>query len=109
MEGKPHARHRHRELVAAMFASEFVDGEIDPETLRRVHAGEHDEWLTALDRSGMVGKEVLADLAEVWRGDPRELLEALLAEADEVARRRCLTAWARLDHAAHRPAQTRIG
>jgi hypothetical protein len=31
-----------RELVAAMFSSEFVEGGIDPDVLRRVHAGEHE-------------------------------------------------------------------
>ncbi len=97
-----------RELVAAMFSSEFVEGGIDPDALRRVHAGEHEEWLTALDRSGVFGNEALAELTDLWRREPRELLEALLADADDVARRRCLAAWAGLEHDADDPGQAQI-
>jgi hypothetical protein len=67
MQGEQPSR---RELVAAMFSSEFVDGGIDPDVLRRVHAGEHEEGLNALDRSGVFGKEALTDLADIWRRDP---------------------------------------
>ncbi|MGY2117745.1 hypothetical protein ACW9HR_27885 [Nocardia gipuzkoensis] len=76
--------------------------------LRRVYAGEHEEWLNALDRSGVFGKEAPAGLADIWRRDPRELLEALLAEADDVARRRCLAAWSGLDHSADGPGRAQI-
>ncbi|MEU6188126.1 hypothetical protein [Nocardia sp. NPDC047038] len=106
MQGEQPSR---RELVAAMFSSEFVEDGIDPDVLRRVHAGEHEEWLTALDRSGVFDKETRAELADLWRREPRELLEALLADADDVARRRCLAAWASLDHAADDPGQAQIG
>ncbi|MGW4330384.1 hypothetical protein ACWEKR_31395 [Nocardia sp. NPDC004573] len=106
MQGEQPSR---RELVAAMFSSEFVEDGIDADVLRRVHAGEHEEWLTALDRSGVFGKEALAELADLWRCEPRELLEALLADADDVARRRCLAAWAGLDHDANGPGQAQIG
>jgi hypothetical protein len=105
MQGEQPSR---RELVAAMFSSEFVEGGIDPDVLRRVHAGEHEEWLTALDRSGVFGKEALAELADLWRREPRELLEALLADADDVARRRCLAAWAGLDQAQDGPGRAQI-
>ncbi|WP_280310945.1 hypothetical protein [Nocardia abscessus] len=81
---------------------------IAPDVLRRVHADEHEEWLNALDRSGVFGKEALADLADTWRRDPRELPEALLAEADDVARRRCLAAWSGLDNSADGPSQAQI-
>ncbi|CCF61880.1 hypothetical protein [Nocardia cyriacigeorgica] len=89
-----------RELVAAMFSAEFVDGGVDPAALRRVHAGEHREWATALDRSGMFGTETVAAVTAQWRADPRVLLEALLTEADDVTRRRCLAAWSALDDGA---------
>ncbi|KAA8879837.1 hypothetical protein F3087_43225 [Nocardia colli] len=94
MQDESHGR---RELVAAMFSSEFVEGGIDPAVLRRVHAGDHAEWLTALDRSGIFGKETLADLTARWHDNPRDLLDTLLTEADDVTKRRCLTAWAGLD------------
>ncbi|WP_280232513.1 hypothetical protein [Nocardia cyriacigeorgica] len=89
-----------RELVAAMFSAEFVDGGVDPTALRRVHAGEHTEWVDALDRSGMFGVDTVAAVTERWRQDPRTLLDALLTEADDVTRRRCLTAWSALDDGA---------
>ncbi|MEV6562762.1 hypothetical protein AB0M22_44075 [Nocardia sp. NPDC051756] len=97
MQDESHGR---RELVAAMFASEFVEDGIDPAVLRRIHAGDHAEWLTALDRSGIFGKETLADLTAQWRDHPRELLDTLLTEADDVTKRRCLIAWAGLDRGA---------
>ncbi|MFR9753477.1 hypothetical protein ACL02S_20920 [Nocardia sp. 004] len=106
MQGGQYGR---RELVAEIFSGEFVDGGIDPDMLRRMHAGEHSEWLTALDRSGLFGKEILAELADSWRRDPLDLLEALLATADDVTRRRCLAAWSDLDRAVGGSAQAHIG
>lgn len=94
MQDESHGR---RELVAAMFSSEFVEGGVDPAVLRRIHAGDHAEWQTALDRSGIFGKQTLADLTARWHDNPRDLLDALLTEADDVTKRRCLTAWAELD------------
>ncbi|WP_433713714.1 hypothetical protein ACQP2U_05705 [Nocardia sp. CA-084685] len=96
----------YRDLVAAVFSYEFVDGGIDPDSLRRIHAGEIAEWVTALDRSGMFGKTAIATLSEQWQRDPRLLLEALLDEVDDVTRRRCLVAWSVLDS---RSEFTRIG
>lgn len=45
-------------------------------------------------------------MAEQWRRDPRLLLDALLTDADDVTRRRCLTAWSALDR---KPPLTQIG
>ncbi|MGV9615249.1 hypothetical protein [Nocardia xishanensis] len=87
----------YRELIGALFADEFADGAVDLEALRSIHAGEFGTWLTALDRSGLFGKEALATVAEQWRRDPRVLLDALLADADDVTRRRWLMAWSSLD------------
>ncbi|MEV6428888.1 hypothetical protein [Nocardia sp. NPDC051463] len=96
----------YRELIAAMFSPEFVDGGSDASVLRRIHAGQFGEWLTALDRSGVFDKAALATVAEQWRQDPLILLDALLEEADDVTRRRCLAAWSALDR---RPPLTQIG
>ncbi|WP_227998748.1 hypothetical protein [Nocardia australiensis] len=98
--------HSRRELVAAMFSGDFIAGGIDPGVLSRVHAGEHTEWLTALDRSGMFDKQTLAELAEQWRRDPRVLLDALLTDADDVTVRRCLAGWSALDR---KPPRTQLG
>ncbi|WP_330252476.1 hypothetical protein OG874_41480 [Nocardia sp. NBC_00565] len=95
----------YRELVAAVFSYEFVDGGIDPDALRRIHAGDLQEWITALDRCGMFGKTAIATLSEQWHRDPRILLDALLDELDDVTRRRCLVAWSALDR---RPPLTQI-
>ncbi|WP_067846546.1 hypothetical protein [Nocardia lijiangensis] len=87
----------YRELIGALFADEFADGAVDLEALRRIHAGEFDGWLSALDRSGLFGKQALATVEEQWGRDPRILLDALLADADDVTRRRWLMAWSGLD------------
>jgi len=96
----------YHDLVAAVFSYEFVDGGIDTEALRRIHAGELKEWITALDRSGMFGKSAIATLSEQWHRDPRILLDALLEDVDDVTRRRCLIAWSALDR---HPPLTQIG
>ncbi|GAB2671396.1 hypothetical protein [Nocardia goodfellowii] len=86
----------HRELIAALFADEFADG-VDVAVLRRIHAGEFEEWRSALDRSGLFGKDALATIEEQWRADPEVLLDALLGAVDDVTRRRWLMAWSALD------------
>ncbi|WP_194817582.1 hypothetical protein [Nocardia sp. XZ_19_385] len=87
----------YRESVAALFADEFAEGSVDVSALRRIHAGEFGEWLTALDRSGLFGKDALTTIGDQWRGDPRLLLDALLSDSDDVTRRRWLMAWSALD------------
>ncbi|WP_433195090.1 hypothetical protein ACQP1G_40360 [Nocardia sp. CA-107356] len=96
----------YHELVAAVFSYEFVDGGIDTDALRRIHAGDVTEWITALDRSGMFGKTAIATLSDQWHRDPRMLLAALLEDVDDVTRRRCLVAWSALDR---RSPLTQIG
>ncbi|MEV5838543.1 hypothetical protein [Nocardia sp. NPDC052112] len=96
----------YRDLVAAVFSYEVVDGGIDPDSMRRIHAGEVTEWITALDRSGMFGKTAITTLSDQWQRNPRLLLDALLDEVDDVTRRRCLVAWSALDS---RPSLTQIG
>ncbi|MEV0252004.1 hypothetical protein AB0H76_35840 [Nocardia sp. NPDC050712] len=88
---------RYRELIAALFADEFAEREVDVPELRRIHAGRFGEWLTALDRSGLFDKDALAAVEAQWRADPAVLLDALLSAADDVTRRRWLLAWSALD------------
>ncbi|MBF6212316.1 hypothetical protein IU433_17890 [Nocardia puris] len=87
----------YRELVAATFAGDYADGAVDHDALRRIHAGAFDPWLSVLDRSGLFDAHALANLAERWRADPRVLIDALLADADDVTRRRWLSAWSALN------------
>ncbi|MFE6925796.1 hypothetical protein ACFVAV_32615 [Nocardia sp. NPDC057663] len=86
------------ELVGALLAAEFADAGIDPDAMGRVHAGAHEEWLSALEATGMFGIRALAEIAAEWAADPRLLRDALLAEADEFTRRRCLATWTTFDH-----------
>ncbi|WP_280220688.1 hypothetical protein [Nocardia neocaledoniensis] len=85
------------ELVAALLAAEYADAGIDPDAMRLVRAGEHEQWLSALEATGMFGVRALADIAAEWTADPALLRDALLTEADEFTRRRCLSVWATLD------------
>ncbi|MEV6361486.1 hypothetical protein [Nocardia asteroides] len=85
------------ELVGALLAAEFADAGIDPDAMHRVHAGAHGEWVSALESTGMFGVRALAEIAAEWAADPRLLRDALLTEAEEFTRRRCLTTWSELD------------
>ncbi|MET7772353.1 hypothetical protein [Nocardia sp. NPDC005366] len=96
----------YRELVSAAFAGEAADGGLDAAVLRRIRAGDFGEWLTALDHSGLFGQDALAKIAEQWRADPTVLLDALLADADIVTRRRTMAEWTALDRPETR---TRLG
>lgn len=85
------------ELVGALLAAEYADAGIDVEAMRGVRAGDHAEWLAALEATGLFGHTALSEIAAAWLRDPRLLRDALLAEADEFTRRRCLAAWSALD------------
>lgn len=87
------------ELVGALLAAEFADAGIDVEAMRRVYTGAHEEWLSALESTGLFGVQALAEIASHWTADPRLLRDALLAEADEFTRRRCSAAWASFEAA----------
>ncbi|MEU4416392.1 hypothetical protein AB0G00_05625 [Nocardia salmonicida] len=85
------------ELVGALLAAEFADAGLDTEAMRCVHTGVHQEWLSALESTGMFDVRAMAEIAACWSADPALLRDALLAEADELTRRRCLAAWASFD------------
>lgn len=85
------------ELVVALLAAESADAGIDADAMERVYTGAHDEWSGALEATGVFGLRALAEITERWAADPRLLRDALLAEADELTRRRCLAAWTAFD------------
>ncbi|MFD3705594.1 hypothetical protein ACFWUP_20835 [Nocardia sp. NPDC058658] len=85
------------EMVGGLLAVEFAEAGIDTDVMHRVYTGAHAEWLQALEASGMFGVRALAEIAEQWIADPCLLRDALLAEADELTRRRCLAAWTSFD------------
>lgn len=78
----------YRELVTAVIGPEVAEAGLDDETVRRIEAGEVGEWLAALADSGLFDKAALAEIGASWRRDPRVLVEVLLAEADDLTRRR---------------------
>ncbi|MEV0684153.1 hypothetical protein AB0I35_09830 [Nocardia sp. NPDC050378] len=80
------------ELVGALLGAD-----IEADAMRRVYAGDHDDWMTALESTGLFDLRALAEIASSWAADPRVLRDALLAEADEFTRRRCLAEWAALE------------
>ncbi|MGW6425303.1 hypothetical protein ACWF82_21750 [Nocardia sp. NPDC055053] len=90
-------------LVGALLAAEFADAGIDPDAMHRVHAGVHEEWLSALEATGMFGIRALAEIAAEWAADPCLLRDALLTEADEFTHRRCLATWTTLDRGPAEP------
>ncbi|AXK86243.1 hypothetical protein IU443_09730 [Nocardia farcinica] len=85
------------DLVAAVFADDLGDTAVDLDTLRRIHAGEFGPWAAALEGSGLFDKQALERIVGRWRRDPRTLLDALLADADDVTRRRWAMAWSALE------------
>ncbi|MEU4813453.1 hypothetical protein AB0H20_30000 [Nocardia fluminea] len=85
------------EMVVALLAAEFADAGIDADAMERVYTGAHDEWARALEATGVFGVRAVAEITACWAADPRVLRDALLAEADEFTRRRCLAAWTAFD------------
>ena len=86
----------YRELVTAAFAQEVADGVVDEAALRKLRAGEVEEWTDALDRSGLFGKQALDRLGARWREHPEDLLDAILSGADPITERRWRQTWAGL-------------
>ncbi|WP_040794737.1 hypothetical protein [Nocardia higoensis] len=90
------------DLVAATFAEEFGDTEfgeqaVDLDALRRIHSGDFTRWSAALENSGLFDKQALERIVSRWREHPESLIAALLADADDVTRRRWRMAWSGLD------------
>ncbi|MFE1595816.1 hypothetical protein [Nocardia sp. NPDC058705] len=85
------------EMVGALLAAEFADSGVDTDVVHRVYVGAHDEWVRALEATGVFGVRALSEIAQHWAADPCLLRDALLAESDELTRRRCLAAWTSFD------------
>lgn len=77
-----------RDLVNAVLFCEWDGGEIDVFAIDRVREGELADWTEALTDSGLFTDHSLAVIVDAWRHDPELLVDALLAGADEVSRRR---------------------
>ncbi|MFD4369665.1 hypothetical protein [Rhodococcus sp. NPDC058521] len=86
--------------VSAMFSDEFVDGGVDYDMIEQIHRGDFDEWLFAVAGSGLFTNSEVATMEREWQQSPKAFLDALLAEADEITRKRCNVTWAALDRVA---------
>ncbi|AOW94855.1 hypothetical protein BFN03_11660 [Rhodococcus sp. WMMA185] len=95
--------------VSAMFSYEFFEGGVDYESVERIYRGEFDEWISALAGSGLFTNNEVQSMHEAWRLRPRTLLDALLADADEVTARRCEVIWAALEQVSSSEADTFLG
>ncbi|MGW0177349.1 hypothetical protein ACWDUM_26305 [Rhodococcus sp. NPDC003322] len=80
-----------KDLVNAVLCCEWDGGEIDVHAIDQVRDGEMAEWKEALSESGLFTDEALVAIVGAWRRDPELLVDALLAGADEVSRRRLKT------------------
>ena len=85
------------DMAAALFSYEFLDGGVDYDAVERIHRGCIDEWVEALDRSGLFGPAAVDELSRMWRRQPRTLLDTLLSAADQMTVRRCSITWSALD------------
>ncbi|OLL18415.1 MULTISPECIES: hypothetical protein [unclassified Rhodococcus (in: high G+C Gram-positive bacteria)] len=83
-------------LVRAL-SDEFLSRRVDYNALERLHHGDVADWAATASRFAALSDEEERHLALRWRDNPRELLDILLARADEVTARRCRTAWVSLD------------
>ncbi len=77
-----------QELMSAVLSCEWDGGEIDVHAVDQVRDGELNTWREALSDSGLFTDEALAGVVAAWRRDPEILVDALLAGADEISRRR---------------------
>ena len=83
--------------LRALFHHELHDGDIDAETIGRIHRGDIDDWITAVARAGWFTRTDIAAIEQGWRADPRTLLDTLLTGADDVTAAQCRNIWAAYD------------
>ena len=88
-----------RDIVGALFSFGLDDGNVDLDAVERIRAGDFDDWVLAATRSGLFAPREIDALARSWHAKPRSLFEALLADADDLTRRRYENVWDSLDEA----------
>ncbi|MFF0817090.1 hypothetical protein ACFYVR_18305 [Rhodococcus sp. NPDC003318] len=90
------------DFVTATFSHDFVADGYDHDSVERIHRGDIDEWIHALAQSGLFTNLAVTSASESWRDDPHTLLDALLADADEVTVKRYEVAWDAMDRSTFR-------
>ena len=79
-----------QDLVAAMWSVDTSD-ELDLDAVARIRQRQFDDWILAAARSGLLTAREIDTLVQCWHADPRSLFDALLADSDELTRRRYQT------------------
>ncbi|MFD4368450.1 hypothetical protein [Rhodococcus sp. NPDC058521] len=81
------------DYISAVFGLDFLAAPYSFESVARIHNGEVDDWVNAIARSGLFSNRVVADAAFAWEANPRLILMALLADADEMTHKRFEMVW----------------
>ncbi|NHU49030.1 hypothetical protein [Rhodococcus sp. A14] len=81
-----------QDLVAAMWSVDTSD-ELDFDAVARIRQRQFDDWILAAARSGLFSPREIDTLVQCWHADPRSLFDALLADSDELTRRRYQAIW----------------
>ncbi|ABH00443.1 conserved hypothetical protein (plasmid) [Rhodococcus jostii RHA1] len=89
------------DYITAAFSRDFVAEGYDHDTVERIHHSVFDEWIRALAQSGLFTNHAVANAAHRWKDNPHSLLDALLADADEITVKRYEIAWHALDRTSH--------
>ncbi|MDF3313014.1 hypothetical protein P3H15_49765 [Rhodococcus sp. T2V] len=82
-----------QDLVAAIIAIDTSDESLDLDAVERIRQRQFDDWILAAARSGLFTAGEIDTLVQFWRADPRSLLDVLLANADDLTRRRYQAIW----------------
>ncbi|MGW4339565.1 hypothetical protein ACWEK5_43300 [Rhodococcus koreensis] len=81
------------DLVAAVIAVDTSDESLDLDAVERIRQRQFDDWVLAAARSGLFTAGDIDTLVQCWRADPRSLFDALLANSDDLTRRRYQAIW----------------
>jgi hypothetical protein len=85
------------DCVAALFSYEFAHTRVHYDTIEAIHRGDVGTWVDALTSSGLFAPSEAQEFRARWSAQPKELLDLLLRDADEMTVRRCRTTWSALD------------
>ncbi|GGG00642.1 hypothetical protein GCM10007304_13200 [Rhodococcoides trifolii] len=85
------------DCVAALFSYEFANTRVHYDTIEAIHRGDVGTWVEALTSSGLFSPSEAQEFGLHWSEQPKDLLDLLLRDADEMTVRRCRTTWSALD------------
>ncbi|MGW5151919.1 hypothetical protein [Rhodococcus koreensis] len=86
-----------QDLVAAMCSIDTSDEPLDLDAIARIRQCQFDDWVVPAARSGLLAAHEIEALVQCWYACPRSLFDALLADSDELTRRRCQAIWNSID------------